>query len=383
MTGKRQNIIKKGLFGLIVIILCFPAIQHATHFANEKTLHGVVLSTEYKDFTWETWFNSEYQENTTKYLNTNFGFRPEFIYINNQRHYTLFYQAKANGVVLGKESYLYETNYIKAHLGIDFIGEKEIKEKTRKLKFIQDKLKESGTDIYVVFAPGKGSYYPEYFPEKWDKKAKKNAPTNYKSYLKAFDDQGVNYLDFKSWFIGMRETTPYPLFGKAGIHWSKYGEFLAADSLVEKIGEIRNAPMPDLVLDKVVLDEKNRDGDYDIGDGMNLIFDLPTFPMGYPQFHWDWDTSQTQQVVTFVSDSYYWGMFNYGFSRDYFGDGEFWYYNKEIFPDNFEAPTLVANVDIKAKAEENDVIILLSTDANLYKFAFGFIDQLYEAYQKE
>ena len=179
----------------------------------------------------------------------------------------------------------------------------------------------------------------------------------------------------------MKKSTPYPLFAKAGIHWSKYGEFLAADSLLQKISEIRNASMPNLVLDQVVVDEVNRDGDYDIGEGMNLLFDLPTFPMGYPQFHWDWDTSQTQQIVTFISDSYFWGMFNYGFSRDLFGDGEFWYYNKQIYPDSYESPIEVKDIDIRAKAEENDVIILLSTDANLYKFAFGFIDQLYKAYK--
>jgi|TARA_B110000902_G_scaffold82968_1_gene98471 hypothetical protein len=381
MTNKEQNTIKKVVFGIIVLVLCLPAIQHKTHFANEKTLHGAVSSTKYKEFTWEAWYNSEYQESTSNYLNTNFGFRPEFICLNNQRHFSFFYTAKAKGVILGKESYLYERNYIKAHLGIDYIGEKEIQENTRKLKFIQDKLKENGTDLYVLFAPGKGSYYPEYIPDKWFEGIKKNSPTNYKSYKSEFEKKEVNYIDFKAWFLGMKKSTPYPLFAKAGIHWSKYGEFLAADSLLQKISEIRNASMPNLVLDQVVVDEVNRDGDYDIGEGMNLLFDLPTFPMGYPQFHWDWDTSQTQQIVTFISDSYFWGMFNYGFSRDLFGDGEFWYYNKQIYPDSYESPIEVKDIDIRAKAEENDVIILLSTDANLYKFAFGFIDQLYKAYK--
>ena len=76
-------------------------------------------------------------------------------------------------------------------------------------------------------------------------------------------------------------------------------------------------------------------------------------------------------------------MFNYGFSRDLFGDGEFWYYNKLIYPDSYITPLEVSTINIKEKAEENDVIILLSTDANLYKFAFGFIEELYEAYLDE
>ena len=271
---------------------------------------------------------------------------------------------------------LAESNAISKEIGLLFkTGQVQkaalAKEKSKKLKFIQERLKENGTDLYVLFAPGKGSYCSEYIPNKWKDKFNKHGTTNYKSYRNAFDRKKINYIDFNAWFLEMKETTPYPLFGKAGIHWSKYGEFLAADSLLQKIGEIRNAPMPDLVLDQITKEEKNRSGDYDIGEGMNLLFELPTFPMGYPQFHWDWDTSQKQQIVTFIADSYFWGMFNYGFSRDLFGDGEFWYYNKLIYPDSYITPLEVSTINIKEKAEENDVIILLSTDANLYKFAEG------------
>lgn len=381
MSDKRKHIIKRLLFGFIVLVISLPALQHYFQFATVRELNGAVVAKEYKDISWHTWRWGRYQTSTEKYLNDNFGFRSDFIRINNQKHYWLYNRARANGVVIGKESYLYEKNYIKAHLGIDWIGEAEIREKTRKLKFIQEKLKQSGTDLYVVLAPGKGSYCSEFIPDDWIEQGKKNAPTNYKQYKTEFNKAGVNYLDFKSWFLKMKKDTPYPLFGKAGIHWSKYGEFLAVDSLLSKIGEIRSAEMPKLILDEVVVEEKNKDGDYDIGDGMNLYFDLPTFPMGYPKFHIESDTSIAQQKVLFVADSYYWGMFNYGFSRDLFDDGRFWYYNKSIFPDSYDKPITVQEIDIKEKAEENDVIIILSTDANLYKFAFGFIDELYEAYQ--
>ncbi|MDC3252709.1 hypothetical protein OAU25_00480 [Crocinitomicaceae bacterium] len=363
--------------------MCVPALQQYFNFRDERPLNGVIETEQFTPFSWSAWHSGKYQTTNAAYLNTTFGFRSEFIRLNNQRHYWFFNRARANSVVVGKESYLYEQNYIKAFGGVDFIGADAIEEKSKKLKFIQERLKENGTDLYVLFAPGKGSYCSEYIPNKWKDKFNKHGTTNYKSYRNAFDRKKINYIDFNAWFLEMKETTPYPLFGKAGIHWSKYGEFLAADSLLQKIGDIRNAPMPDLVLDQITVEEKNRSGDYDIGEGMNLLFDLPTFPMGYPQFHWDWDTSQTQQIVTFVADSYFWGMFNYGFSRDLFGDGEFWYYNHLIYPDSYQSTLEVHSINIREKAEENDVIILLSTDANLYKFAFGFIDELYEAYQQE
>jgi SGNH hydrolase-like domain, acetyltransferase AlgX len=379
MKAKIIHIAKYSMFVVILFVISIPALQHYFEYRVERPLNGAITIDEYEPISWETWFSGEYQENTETYFNSNFGFRSEFIRINNQRHYWFYRYAKANEVVVGKESYLYENNYIKAYYGTDWIGQKAIDEKTRKLKFIQQKLKESGTDLYVVFAPGKGSYCSEFIPN--SRREKKRAHTNYSSYKGAFKKNGVNYIDFRSWFMEMKEDTPYPLFAKAGIHWSKYGEFIAADSLLKKVGEIRSAEMPKLILDNVVVDEKNREGDYDIGEGMNLFFDLPTFPMGYPQFHIEQDTSITQQKVLFVADSYFWGIFNRGLSRDVFGDGRFWYYNQGIYPDSYKKPIKVKDIDIKAKSEENDVIIILSTDANLYKFAFGFIDQLYEAYQ--
>ena len=73
-------------------------------------------------------------------------------------------------------------------------------------------------------------------------------------------------------------------------------------------------------------------------------------------------------------------MFNWGCSRDVFNNGQFWYYNQQIYPESFKNPTNVEDIDLLQEVEKNDVILLLSTDANLYKFAFGFIDQLHEIY---
>jgi hypothetical protein len=287
--------------------------------------------------------------------------------------------AKANGVVIGNEGYLYEKNYIKAHFGTDFIGKAEIENRTKKLKFLQDTLAKKGVDLIVVLAPGKGSFFPEFIP---DEMQVKHAPNrrNFIAYRNAFREMGVNHLDFKTWFLNMKDTSSYPLFPKAGIHWSKYGEVLAADSIARKIGAMRNVKMPKLVVDEIVWSEENLMEDYDIGEGMNLLFDLPTYPMAYPKYHIATDSTTQPQKTLFVADSYYWGMFNNGFSRDLFGDGRFWYYNQGIYPDSYESPLNVKDINMVEKVEENDVIILLSTDANLYKFAFGFIEELYDAY---
>ncbi|MBT5933250.1 MAG: hypothetical protein HOH34_07920 [Flavobacteriales bacterium] len=42
---------------------------------------------------------------------------------------------------------------------------------------------------------------------------------------------------------------------------------------------------------------------------------------------------------------------------------------------------MVNDINVLREVEKHNLILLIATDAMLYKFAFGFIDQLYELYQ--
>lgn len=374
---EKQAKIKRILFGIVLILLLLPMIQAGLTVFKLKPLQGAIVTAEKPEFDFEDWKKGDYQRNYEKYLNDHFGFRSTMIRIHNQKAYSFYNQAKANGVIIGKEGYLYEKNYLKAYLGTDYIGEKAIQLQVSKLRELQDTLRKLNKDILMVFAPGKASFFPEYLPEYCD--GQQRTHTNYKSYVTAMKASQINFVDFNRWFIEMKPTSKYPLYPKAGIHWSKYGEYLAADSLVKKIGKMRHTAMTKLVLDKLEVKTENEQGDYDIGEGMNLFFQLDTYPMAYPVYHFE-KSQAPQPKVLFVSDSYYWGMFNAGFSTEVFGGGQFWFYNKEIYPDSYQSPLNVENIDIQQEVEKQDMVVLVCTDANLYKFAFGFIDQLHAKY---
>jgi hypothetical protein len=375
----KQTKIKQYLFGGIMILLLLPMLQEGLTIFKLEPLKGAIETFEKPTFTFDTWKSGDFQKNYEKYVNNNFGFRSTFIRINNQQAYSFYNEAKANGVVIGKENYLFEKNYLKAYLGTDFIGEKAIEIQVFKLKKIQDTLQKLNKDLLMIFAPGKGTFFPEYMPDYCEKQ--KRDKTNYSGYLAAMKLQNINYLDFNQWFLNMKSKSKYSLYGKAGIHWSKYGEYLAADSIIKVIGKMRQTEMTKLVLDKLEVKKVNEQGDYDIGEGMNLFFMMDTYPMAYPRFHYEKPNNQQKTPkVLVVSDSYFWGMFNAGISKEVFGDGQFWFYNQEIYPDNFESPKNVKDIDIQLEVEKNEVVMLICTDANLFKFAFGFVDQLYAKY---
>ena len=365
------------MLGCVLGFLLLPMIQQTLNLFEFEPLNGAVATVEKPVFSKYEWKTGEFQKKFEDYVNNNFGFRNPLIRLNNQQAYTFYNEARANGVIIGKENYLYEENYIRAWLGTDFSGTEEIREKVRKLKRVQDTLKQLNKDLLVVVAPGKASFFPEYVPDSY--KADKRGQTNYAAYLSEMKGQGVNHLDFNRWFIAMKPGSPYPLYGQCGIHWSKYGEFLAADSLITTIGKMRHTDMSRWIKERIEIREQNSPEDYDIGAGMNLMFKLKTYPMAYPVYHLE-TSKMKQPKVLVVADSYYWGMFNAGLSRDMFDNGQFWYYNESIYPDSFEKPKTVADIRITEGIEQHEVVVIMCTDANLYKFAFGFIEQAYEAY---
>ncbi len=368
---------KKVLFVAVIMLLFIPMFQQHFQLLEERELKGSFESFERQQLTVSAWFEGSYQKKQQDYINQNIGFRNSLVRLYNQIHYSFYNYARANGVVVGKENYLYEKNYITAHLGRDFIGEEEVEEKTRKLQEVSDTLQANGVDLIVLLAPGKGSYYEEFIPEKFAPELKTR--TNLQAYREALSESRIHCIDMNAWFLDMKDTSQYPLFPKTGIHWSKYGEALAADSIISYVSELRDIHIPNLNIESIMSSKKASSADEDIEEGMNLLFQIEDLEMGYPVFKIEKDSSQVAPKLLSVADSYYWGMYNWGFSSQVFRDGSFWYYSRNIYPESTTEPNKVEDIDILSKTLEYDVVLLISTDANLYKFAFGFIDQMHEA----
>jgi hypothetical protein len=287
---------------------------------------------------------------------------------------SLFREVHAFSVIFGKENYLYEENYIKAWYGADFIGTDSLAERTRKLKYIQDELlARYHKNLVVVIAAGKGSFYPEYFP---DYIHFPKGPTNYETMVRLAGEAGLEIIDFNGWFLRNKSVSPYPLYPKYGIHWSLYGASLVTDSLLRYIGAARGIDIPSVSWDRVEMKKAQKD-DYDMGYGLNLLFKLPRDKMGYPVLKFDPDAGKTKPSVMVVADSFYWSLFKLGITRS-FSTSDFWFYNKEIYHTVSGAPTRTDQVDLKEQILSHDVIILMATEANLPRFGWGFIEEVYQ-----
>ncbi len=359
----------------VLALLFLPMIQNKFKVIKIKPLYGTIRVPQKSYLKLKDWFSGTYQKNTEKYLNETFGFRNFFIRLNNQIAFDLFKKAKANGVIVGKENYLYEEKYIKAYNGTDFVGEDSIADRMQKLKFIQDTLSRMNKSIFIVFAAGKASFYPEYIPDKY---LLKKGPTNYETYLKYAQRMKINYIDFNKYFIDQKHSSKYLLYPKYGIHWSYYGSTIVADSIIHYIEKLRNIEMNHLMCGEFKI-EQSKDIDNDIGDGMNLLVNLKGPTMAYPKVYFGTDSLKGKPSVLVISDSFYKEMYRYGISS-VFSNTHFWYYNKEVFSGSEVSDKETSQVDLREELKNHDVIMIMSTEATLQKLGWGFVENVYKLY---
>jgi hypothetical protein len=376
---KQSLYFKRTLLGIIFAMLFLPLLQARLKFFEEKPLNGALAEPEYRRFSWNDWFSSTYQKKKEKYVNACFGFRNTCVRLNNQLDFSLFRQANANGVIVGKENYLFEQAYIDAYNGIDFIGQDSIVQTARRIAFLSEQFKRCDKQLIVVFAAGKASYYPTFFPDKF-RLQQQNTRTNYFRFKQQLATSTVNFIDFNAWFLELKKTSDYPLFPKLGIHWSHYGMTLAADSLIKNIERVRQVDLGNIVTKNIATSNLAQFEDKDIGDGMNLLFDVPGLTMAYPDFRFEQKDSKKPKVLV-VSDSFFWGMYNAGISS-VFDQTNFWYYNKQVYPEFQTKEYFTYQVDFVQAIKANDVFIIMATEANLKAIGWGFLERA-ERYFKQ
>jgi hypothetical protein len=372
---ERSVNIRKALFLILLFSITVPLLQENFYLIKLAPLQGAIVHSEKTGFSIQDWFSGEYQLKEEKYLNETYGFRELFIRINNQISYYLFDKINAAWIVIGKENYLYEESYINAYYGKDFSGVDSIASRMKKIKYVQDTLAKLNKNLILIFAAGKGSFYPEYFPDSY-KSEKKN--TNYEINVALANKYKVEFIDFNKYFIENKKEAKYALYPQYGIHWSFYGACLVADSLLNYIETSRTIDVPDIYWTEVEMDDP-KEGDYDIGEVTNLLIKLKSYKMAYPKFDYESDSGKVKPSVLVVGDSFYWSIYNLGISNA-FSNYHFWYYNRQVFPDSYGSPKLRSQLNLKEEIDKHDVIIIMSTEVNLPRLGWGFVEEAYETY---
>jgi hypothetical protein len=376
--------IKNQLFIFLFILLLAPFIQKNLPFIESGGLNGDFTNAGDADFTWKTWFDGWYQINKHNYYNDQFGFRPDFVRINNQLDFSLFEKVHSNSVIVGKNSCLYQEAYITSYYGDDFMGTDSIRGLSLKLKAIQDTLAKLGKTLIVAYEPTKAYYYPENFPERFNTKTLR--PTNINAFRRFGDSLHINQLDFNAWFVSMKAKTKDSLFSKQGIHWTNYGSILAADTLVKSISSLRNIRMQMPQYTEVERTTNARHPDDDINKALNLIFPIVRETFSYPALIYKTDTTANRPRAIYIGDSFFMNIIQAWIPHNINSEWEFWFYFKRVisqenaaYADKWKA--IDEKYNWAQKLDSADYVVIMYTTHNLANHGFSdFIEKAYWHY---
>lgn len=365
---------------MVMALLLLPPLNMLYPVIHEKPLDGDFVIPSRPGFNTAGWIEGIFQENFESWADFNIGFHNTLFRLANQVDYSLFGKTRNDDIIRGKDNYFFEYDYIRAHSGIDYIGEKYLDRFIRRLKFLQNKLKrDHNTDLIFVFEPGKASFLPEMIPDEYQ--FADSTMTNYKKMVELCEEHDLTFLDLNRFFLSLKGTTPYPLFNRYGTHWTLYGMSLAVDSLIRFIEDVRDIDLPDYHVSRYDREARSRKPDYDIGSTLNLLFRLPeTDTLAYPVFEFDNNNVQNKPKLLVVGDSFFWNIYNTWIPFTLFSDAHFWYFNSFVFPETYKDTLSSKSLDLREQLETNDVILVMITERFLYKLVWGFADDAFELY---
>jgi hypothetical protein len=364
---------------LIQVVLLLSYFQNRTRLFNIEPLKGAITKVERVYISVQGWHNESYQKGKEAFLNQEFGFRNTLVRINNQLYYSLFRQAKANGVIIGREGYLFEEAYIKDYYGESFVGQKRVDSVVKRLISVDSVFKRMGKTLLVVFAPGKASFYPEYIPDRYQRV---NDSTNYKSYRDAIAKSGLLFIDFNAWFISNKESSPFLLYPKTGIHWSDYGAVLAIDSINRYLATVRGYDPVDVYWNEFYQNDSVSQIDADIEAGMNILCSIDKPRLRYPKLQY-FEEGRDRIKLMNIGDSFFWNIFGKEVCKRIFDTTSFGFYFHEIHSPYVNGIMDRDQVDVRSLIAKHDVVMLLNTEGTMLNFPFDFDRIAYDLYCTE
>ena len=376
MAGRTSTSVKWSLLILLAGLSVLPAIQKAFRIFPSHSLDGYTEPNPSPQFSAASLFDGKFLPAISRHHDLSMGFHNELVRLFNQIDFTLFRVTNARNVVIGKQDFLYEKQYITAHTGEDFIGVRIIGDRVKQFRSAQEWLqREHGILFLVLLMPDKGTFYPEYIPDRYASRQKKN--TNYEWYCRKMAQKGINFIDFNGWFRQMKDTSKLVLYPRTGIHWSSYGSYIAMDSLVRYLEARtgRSFPEPELIENPVSTSPRYPDNDVD--RALNLFCQVPELPLAYPRATFRKPAGCKPFRALFIGDSFYFTWARAGYIGNVFANRDFWYYDHDVCYGTYHTGKKAADADISQMLANTDAIILLQTNAGYGELGYYFVDRMF------
>ncbi len=342
-------------------------VQARYKIIDEAPLSGAYNMPDTVPLSLNTWFSGEFQDLYSAYYEYKMGFRPTFIRLHNEFRFRLFNKGVPH-VILARENQLYEWMYWGHFRGYLAQPVDTVRERVKRIQELKDHLEQSGVPFMVIIGANKARYMPEYLRANYGKE--EVLPNNYKTYLSALDSTDIKVVDFNQVFLDMKPEMGKKMFPNSGTHWSAYGMGLCLDSILSYANRRNPESLKQARVRGHYLADSTLPSDLDLADNLNLLLPYPLNSNLFPEI--EIGTSGRKTRIFAIGDSFYWNLYQLDeFFEVADTGGHYWYYNRsEVHFDNSKVPVEQLNpVEIAA---HSDIVVIISTEANLDTFPFGF-----------
>ena len=197
----------------------------------------------------------------TAYVNDNFGFRKIFIRLNNLIDFKVLKTPSNQEIILGAESMLFGRSdwngVIKKHTTYT---DAQITAGAKRIRAFQDRLQLRGQKFVFVFAPNKGTIYPELLIAH---KYLLNQFSERERWILALKVAGVNSLDVSPMILNAKQKRL--LYYNGDHHWNRFASLMTSQLIVDTFASQMNVPGPRFEITGVQPDgwERAGGGSYD------------------------------------------------------------------------------------------------------------------------
>ena len=175
--------------------------------------------------------NVEWLSQAGDYFQEHFAFRNKLVTGNALLHGRLLETSTADGVIQGKNDWLYYKDSLDDYLGQDLLSDRSLFNIAHMLSMTQQALEEKGVNFLFTIAPNKNSLYGDNMP--YYDKLKVSDQTNRENLESWLKTEKVAYADLYQALMEEDEV----LYHARDSHWNNKGAALAADVLMDALGK--------------------------------------------------------------------------------------------------------------------------------------------------
>lgn len=175
--------------------------------------------------------NVEWLSQAGDYFQEHFAFRNELVTGNALLHGRFLETSTADGVIQGKNGWLYYKDSLDDYLGQDLLSDRSLFNIAHMLSMTQQALEEKGVNFLFTIAPNKNSLYGDNMP--YYDKLKVSDQTNRENLEDWLKTEKVAYADLYQALMEEDEV----LYHARDSHWNNKGAALAADVLMDALGK--------------------------------------------------------------------------------------------------------------------------------------------------